>query len=132
MRRAHLSAGILATIVFLLTGQLMRHHTPPMDTFDDATRLLYRSRHIYLLGSALVNLMLGLYLHRLSGRRSVVQAIGSALLLLSPALLVIAFFVEPSRGFLEGRSWSTPGLYALFAGAMLHLACAIGVPRKSN
>ena len=62
MRRLHLSVGIAGVIAFLVTGQLMRHHTPPLTALSDSVRLMYRSRHIYILGSALVNLVLSLYL----------------------------------------------------------------------
>ncbi len=82
---------------------------------------MFVSRHIYLLGAALVNLMTGLCLQMASGgwqRR--LQLVGSALLLFSPASLALAFFTEPQLG-LAGRSWpSRQGLFALFAGVMLH------------
>jgi peptidoglycan/LPS O-acetylase OafA/YrhL len=115
--------GVAAVAAFLITGQLMRHHTPPMSTLTDSVRLIYRSRHIYILAGGLVNLMLGLYWRRQSrGWRRPVQTAGSALLLLAPALLVVAFAVEPAGGFHEETPWSHAGLYALFAGSMAHLA----------
>jgi hypothetical protein len=85
-------------IVFLITGQFMSHHTPPMVTLSDSARLMFRSRHIYILAGGLVNLVLGVYLQRqVGGWRRVVQTAGSALLIASPALLVVAFIVEPAR-----------------------------------
>ena len=59
MRRYHLWVGGLIVVVFLITGQFMRHHGPPMGALSDSTRLMFRSRHIYLLASGLVNLMWG-------------------------------------------------------------------------
>jgi hypothetical protein len=82
---------------------------------------MYRSRHPYILAGGLVNLVLGLYLQRhAAGWRRVVQAAGSAFLMGSPALLVLAFAVEPGRGFQEEMRWSAAGLYAPFVGSMVH------------
>ena len=133
MRRFHLVVGLATVLAFLITGQLMSHHTPPMATLDNATRLLFRSRHIYILASGLVNLMLGLYLAPSVGWLRAVQAVGGVLLVVSPVLLVLAFILEPSRGFLEEMPLSAFGLFALFGGGMLHLACGLSrgkAPRK--
>ncbi len=127
MRKLHFAVGVLTVAVFLATGQLMRHHTPPMGTLRDSTRLMYRSRHIYILASGLVNLMLGLYMQRrAAGWQAKVQAIGSMLLLLSSAPLVVAFALEPARGFQAEMWWSSAGLYALFGGCMAHLMSGPG------
>ena len=124
MRRVHLAVGGLAVMAFLITGQFLRHHSPPMTELGDSVRLLYRSRHIYILAAGLVNLMLGLYGQRhASGWRRVMQAAGSAMLVASPALLMVAFATEPERGFREQMWWSAAGLYLLFGGSMAHLAC---------
>ena len=130
MRNLHLAVGVLAVIAFLITGQFMRHHAPPMVAMSDSARLMFRSRHIYILGSALVNLVLGVYFQRHTGGwRRVVQAIGSAFLIASPVLLLWAFTAEPGRGFREEMPWSHAGLYSLFAGSIAHLACGPVVPR---
>ncbi len=124
MRRLHLAVGVLTVIAFLITGQFMGHHTPPMAALSDSSRLMFRSRHIYILGAGLVNLLLGLYLQRQArGWRRVVQAIGSAFLIAAPALLVVAFTVEPARGFRAEMRWSQDGLFLLFLGSMAHLVC---------
>jgi peptidoglycan/LPS O-acetylase OafA/YrhL len=82
MRRLHLAVGIFSVAAFLITGQFMRHHTPPMTALSDSSRLMFRSRHIYILGAGLVNLALGLYLQRHSaGWRRVIQAAGSTLVI---------------------------------------------------
>lgn len=126
MRALHLWIGGLAVAVFLATGQFLRHHHPPVDTLSDSARLMLRSRHIYILASGLVNLMLGLYIQRYTGGwRRAVQMLGSALLISSTALLVLAFVVEPARGFQPEMPWSALGLYALFGGSMLHVVASI-------
>ena len=126
MRKAHLAVGILAVLAFLTTGQLIRHHEPPLSTMAAEARLLFRSRHIYILAAALVNLMLGLYAQPQSGWRGATRSAGSVLVMLSPVLLVAAFAVEPAHGFRQDMWWSASGLYTLFAGSMAHLASAIG------
>jgi hypothetical protein len=127
MRLVHLNAGIATVVIFLITGQFMRHHTPPIDTLADSVRLLHRSRHIYILAAGLVNLMLGIYLRlQPRGWRNLLQRIGSAFLVVSPALLVAAFAIEPEAGFRTEMPWSSLGLYALFAGCSLHFLAAAG------
>jgi hypothetical protein len=127
MRRLHLTFGLLGVVVFVMTGQVMRHHTPPMHELAPDVHMMYVSRHIYLLGSALVNLTLGLYLWALPpGWRRAFQQIGSLLLSISPILLTAAFFQEPAYG-LAGRSWrSSFGIYTLLAGGSFHALSFLG------
>ena len=126
MRRVHLILGLLGVVTFLITGQLMKHHNPPVRTLTPEVRMMYVSRHIYLLGAALVNLVLGLYLREYSpGWRRTLQRIGSVLIFLSVLSLLMAFISEPALG-LAGRSWrSYFGLIGLFAGVMTHLVAAL-------
>ena len=126
MRRVHLILGLLGMVTFLITGQLMKHHNPPVRMLTPDVRMMYVSRHIYLLGAALVNLVLGLYLREYSpGWRRTLQRIGSVLIFLSVLSLLIAFISEPALG-LAGRSWrSYFGLIGLFAGVMTHLVAAV-------
>lgn len=128
MRRIHLIIGLLGVIALLLTGQAMKHHYPKMEELSPEVRMLYVSRHIYLLGASLVNVVLGLYLWvHPQGWRRVLQEIGSLVILLSPLLLLIAFFAEPALG-LSGRSWrSYFGLIGLFAGVMTHIVASAGM-----
>ena len=127
MRRIHLIVGLLGVIAFLLTGQFMKHHHPRMEELSADVRMMYVSRHIYLLGTSLVNVVLGLYLEvHPRGWRRVLQHIGSVVILLSPLLLLIAFFAEPAFG-LAGRSWRTYfALIGLFAGVMTHIVASTG------
>jgi hypothetical protein len=53
------------------------------------------------------------------------------LLIASPVLLILAFLIEPERGFRAEMWWSAAGLYTLFAGCMAHLASASGKPRRA-
>ena len=128
MRRTHLIIGLLGVIAFVLTGQVMQHHHPRMDELSPEVRMMYVSRHIYLLGASLVNLALGLYMPaHLRGWRRMSQQVGSVVILLSPLLLLIAFFAEPTLG-LAGRGWQSYfGLIGLFAGVMTHLMASVGL-----
>ena len=58
----HLIFGIVVFIVFVTTGKYMRVDFPDKDIIPQDLRLLMRSRHIYILFSALIHLSLGAYL----------------------------------------------------------------------
>jgi hypothetical protein len=126
LRRAHLIVGVLGVIAFVITGQVMARHVPDVHTLSAEVQMMYVSRHIYLLGAALVNLVLGLYLElKPPGWRRILQEIGSLLILLSAVALLMAFIAEPALG-MAGRSWrSFSGLIALFAGVMTHLVASV-------
>jgi len=121
MKRIHFITGLVAFVAFLATGMIMRFHDPPMTELSDAMRLFMRSRHIFILSAALLNLVAGCYLSPCPhGWRRVAQAIGSGLLILAPFPLVVAFFLDPKRNDLDAPI-SHIGLYALFAATVLHV-----------
>jgi hypothetical protein len=125
LRLAHLIVGLAFLVGFLLTGQYMRRYLGSLPDLPGAQRMLYRSTHIYLLWSALLNLALGLYL-RLSPERlrRTVQCVGSVLILSGPLLLTVAFCIEPSlTGFL--RPWTSPAIYSAFGGVLLHAVASL-------
>jgi hypothetical protein len=131
MRRLHLVVGILTVVAFLITGQVMSHHQPAMAMLSDGERMMFRSRHIYILASGLINLMLGLYLRRWqSSWRAITQTAGSLLLIVAPVLLILAFGSEPKMGPQSVLRWSANGLFALFGGCMAHLASSIGARHR--
>jgi drug/metabolite transporter (DMT)-like permease len=133
MKRLHLTFGVLVVIVFLLTGQYMDFQHPKVrELTDEGTRMMFRSRHIYLLLAGLVNLGLGVYFtyHKASWRRTL-QIAGSVFILLAPLLMTAAFFYEPRLQGLK-RTFTQPAVVALFAGVFLHLFSGIrqgGEPR---
>jgi hypothetical protein len=107
--------GVLGPAGFALSGQVLSHHWPSVGLLEAGEHMMYVSRHIYLLGVALVNLMLGLYLQpKAEVWRRRTQAVGSILLLSSPFFLGLAFVAEPGFG-IAGRSWRTEaGLFTLW------------------
>jgi hypothetical protein len=124
MRRIHLAVGILALAAFAASGQVMLRHVPPMHLLGDDVRLMYRSRHIYLLGSGIANVLLGLYvvLRKELWRRGI-QYAGSVLLLAAPLLLGLAFVTE--TGHELDRTWrSSFGLFAMLGRTLLHFIAA--------
>ncbi len=120
LRTAHLVVGAIAVAAFLITGQIMGRHEPPVAALEWADRLLFRSRHIYLLSAGLVNLAIGVHflLPERALRRGAAIA-GSLFVLLGPVLLFFAFFAEPMAGRMPGIV-SYSGLAALFAGVLLY------------
>lgn len=124
MRRIRLAVGILALAAFAASGQVMLRHVPPMHLLGDDVRLMYRPRHIYLLGSGIANVLLGLYVapRRELWRRGI-QYAGSLLLLAAPLLLGLAFVTETGHGL--DRTWrSALGLQAMVGGTLLHFIVA--------
>lgn len=117
----HQITGIFVVIVFLLTGQYLEIYYPQMDQVGDGTRMLLRSRHIYILMAGLLNIGIGVYFSYQKKRwRKILQLIGSVLVLLAPFLLIIAFFYEPTDRGLP-RTFTLPAIVALFAGTLCHL-----------
>jgi MFS superfamily sulfate permease-like transporter len=131
LRRLHLLVGLATVALFGLTGLYMHYRYDHLRGMTDATRLLFRSTHIYLLLSGLLNVALGLYLPeggrpdgsslRDPGPATTIRAIGSGLVLLGPLLFLAGFLREPFLGGLA-RPFTRPAVYAALAGIALHLA----------
>jgi len=132
MRKLHLIAGLLGVLVFVLSGQVMRSHKPPVRSLEDGQRMMYVSRHIFILGSALVNLTLGIYL-KLEGRgwRRKLQVAGSLLILTLLVLLTLAFVDEPGAE-IAGRSLRAAfGWFTLLGGSLAHFFAKVGAVRAA-
>lgn len=121
MSYAHLIFGVVLFVVFLITGRFMRMDFPDKDIIPQELRLLMRSRHIYILFSSLIHILLGLYLrmHEKFWRKSL-QIFGSILLFSASALLVWAFIFE-TYTVKHFSDISRYGLYASLAGTIFHL-----------
>ena len=118
-KRTQLILGIVLLVVFVLTGQYMEYvHNRQL---PDGQRILYRSRHIYLLLNALINISLGLYArYAVSGWRRSLQIIGSVLIMLAPGFLLAGFFYEPPRGA-DQTKIAPYGIFATAIGMLFHL-----------
>ena len=126
MARVHLIFGLFLFVVFLVTGQYMRADFPDKEAIDQSLRLLMRSRHIYILFSALIHIALGLYFVPRAGPwRQACQYAGSAVLAVSSVLLVTAFIRE-TYTIAAFSDLSRFGIYTSLAGVGLHLFAAPG------
>lgn len=121
MSYAHLIFGIVLFVAFLITGRFMRMDFPDKDIIPQEFRLLMRSRHIYILFSSLIHILLGLYLqmHETVWRKYL-QLSGSLLLFSASFLLIWAFIFETyaAKHFTDVSRY---GLYFSLAGTIFHL-----------
>ena len=132
MRRMHLAFGILVVIAFLLTGQYMDKYHNHMVGVPDGVRLLYRTRHIFILMAGLLNLGLAAYFtRRLQLWRRALQWLGSGLIFTASILFIVAFFYEPglSNLYTPLSHWGT---YTILAGTVLHLLSGVEQKRDST
>lgn len=117
----HYAVGLVFLVLFLLTGQYMDLEHDHLSGMADGPRMIYRSGHIYLLFTSIANLLLGVYLRRLSGFRRHIQILVCIVLLIIPWILLYGFFAEPHLESLA-RPYSRIALYGTFGvGLMLAL-----------
>jgi hypothetical protein len=126
MRWIHLVFGLILIVVFTQTGTFMRLDFPDKEAIPQELRLLMRSRHIYILFSSLIHLVLGIYfvMRPETGRR-ILQYSGSAILFVSSILLFWAFVIE-TYTLQHFSDISRFGIYSSLAGVGLHLLGGIG------
>ena len=125
MKRFHLIFGLLLVIVFLLTGQYMDKVHNHLKGMADGPRMLYRTRHIFILLSALLHLGIGSYFtYRLERTRRILQLLGSLLITIAPVLFVIGFFQEPKMLGLY-TPLSHKAMYLIAIGTLLHLLSGV-------
>ena len=124
IRTLHLTAGGFVVVAFLLTGQYMDFHDPKMEVLEPGMRMMFRSRHIYILFAGLLNLAVGAYfVSRETGWQRRVQRAGSALIIIGALLSLTAFFYEPPADGLR-QSFTLPAVVALAIGTLCHVAAA--------
>src|SRR5829696_6639951 len=121
MKKIHLIFGVCVVVAFLLTGQYMDKFYNHLDGMPDAPRLLYRTRHIFILLAGLLNLGIGAYFtYRIEPWRRTIQLLGSLLIFAASVLFLIAFFYEPAVVNLH-TPLSHWGTYTIATGAILHV-----------
>ena len=112
-------------LAFLLTGQYMDKYFNHLVGMPDGPRLLYRTRHIFILLAGLLNLGIGAYFtYRTETWRRVLQLLGSLLIIAAPVLFLIAFFYEPNLTGLH-TPLSHWGTYIIAAGVVLHVISSV-------
>jgi peptidoglycan/LPS O-acetylase OafA/YrhL len=133
MKTLHRVFGVLVILAFLLTGQFMDFHHPKVrEMTDEGARMMFRSRHIYILLAGLVNLGVGVYFTYWRERwRKILQLAGSALMIVATLMLIIAFFYEPTLKGLQ-RPLTLPAIVALLVGVFAHLFSGIRQGKDIN
>ena len=132
MKRFHLIFGLLLFVAFLLTGQYMDRFHGHLEGMSDGPRMLYRSRHIYILLAAMLHLGIGGYFsYRRESLRLTLQLVGSLLITIASVLFVYAFFQEPTLTNLY-TPYSRKGIFMLVGGTLLHLISSLGNERAKT
>jgi D-alanyl-lipoteichoic acid acyltransferase DltB (MBOAT superfamily) len=133
MKTLHRIFGVLVILAFLLTGQFMDFHNPKVrEMTDEGARMMFRSRHIYILLAGLINLGVGVYFVYWRERwRKRLQIIGSMLMIVATLLLIGAFFYEPMLKGLP-RPLTLPGIVALLVGVFFHLFSGVKQGKDSS
>ena len=132
MSYTHLIFGIILFVVFLITGKFMRVDFPDKEIIPQDLRLLMRSRHIYILLSSLIHIVLGVYLQvHAEVWRKFVQILGSILLFAGSILFVWAFIYE-TYATQHFSDISRYGLYTTLAGTVLHLLGGFRLKSKTD
>ena len=125
MKKAHLIFGAFVVLAFLLTGQYMDKYFNHLHGMPDARRLLYRTRHIFILLAGLLNLAIGAYLtYQSETWRRILQLTGSLLVVAASFLFLLAFFYEPNLTDLH-TPLSHWGTYTITTGVLLHVISSV-------
>ena len=123
-RTVHLVVGFFVIAVFLLTGYHLRFHIHDLMEANDRLRFSLRGNHIYILLLGLLNLGLGAYL-RVSQTiwRAYLQLVGSLMILVATALVIVAFFFE-NKALLE-RPFTLLTMILALTGTVLHVMSSL-------
>jgi hypothetical protein len=125
MKKFHAVFGLVVVIIFLLTGQYMDKYLQHLHGMLDGPRMLYRTRHIFILLAGLLHIGIGTYFtSETMQMRRAMQVAGSVLIVVATVLFVVAFFYEPKLEDLN-TPLSHWGMYAIFGGTFLHLLSGI-------
>ncbi|MCM5678955.1 hypothetical protein M8A51_05355 [Schlegelella sp. S2-27] len=119
-RYVHLGVGVLGLLAFVLSGQYMHWVHDHLRGMPDGPRLFYRSVHIYLLWSALLNLALaGAATAPGHPRWAVPRMLASTAVAVGPALLAASFLLETYNAALL-RPMARWAIYAAVGGVLVH------------
>ena len=126
----HLVTGLIFLVFFLLTGGYLYSNFPEIYEKNETMRFMYCSNHIYILMAGLMNLGLGSYIRHLeSPKLKMAQYFGSGLIVISPAILLLAFFIEPIEMSVD-RPITFLGILTLLVGIVIHSFSSIFARRE--
>lgn len=124
LKKAHLIAGLVALVIFPLTGMYMRRYLADEFLASERFRFSVRANHIYILLSALIQISFGSYLRVSEKQRwANLQTLATFLLLASTTLVIAAFFLESKTGLV--RPLTLGGMVTALAGTLLHALVAL-------
>jgi len=110
----------------------MRVDFPDKEIIPQDLRLLMRSRHIYILFSALIHLTIGVYMVlRPRLLQKAIQISGSAVLCISSVVLVWAWSVETYQTG-QFSNISREGIYLSLAAVVLHVIGGFELNRRGE
>lgn len=117
MKKFHLLSGLAMVLVFVLSGLYLKSTLPSFEGVLDGNRMMWRASHIYMMMSATVNVMSGIYYRPFPYSLAAwLQRFGSMMVIVSQAVLLAAFAVEPARNMIE-RPFTLVGCVLLLFGA---------------
>lgn len=117
----YLSTGILTVLIFIATGQYLKHKFPNKEGMDLAFRVMQRSRHIFILLSGLVLAGIGTYFQSAKAQLFIiVQYIAFAILIIANVLFIYAFFYEVETHFIPKTPVLHYAAYLILAGVVLN------------
>ncbi|HEX8473405.1 MAG TPA: exo-beta-N-acetylmuramidase NamZ domain-containing protein [Pyrinomonadaceae bacterium] len=103
----------------------MEFYYPDMDALDGGRRMMFRSRHIYILLAGLINIGIGVYFSWYMERwRRVLQVAGTVFIIVATVMSVAAFFYEPRLANLQ-RTLTLPAIIGIFTGTLMHMLGAL-------
>ena len=127
----HLTVGLFGLVAFVLTGQYMAMFLNGLTDMADGPRLLYRTSHLYLMWSSLVNVLVGFYFAAAASKSARIgQIVASIMLLAGPPLMLAGFFLESPANNLD-RVLCGWGNYLALAGTILHVASNVGAIKRA-
>ncbi len=95
MKKINLCAGLLGMAAFAMTGAYMHVFLDHLQGIADGPRLMHRTAHIYVLWSALLNVVVGTSPEpRLNASVRWMLVASSIMIATTPALIVGSFFAE--------------------------------------
>ncbi len=124
--------GILMVVIFVITGQIMDKSYDHLEGMEGGLRMFFRSRHIYILLVALINLGIGTYISLHTKRwRMILQVIGSTMIFVASVVFVAAFFLD-TRVLNWETSVARSGIFLDAYGVLFHFISGLGAKGKSR
>lgn len=123
LKKVHLIVGLIALVIFPLTGAYMRLYLADEFAASDRFRFSMRANHIYILLSSLIHISLGSYLRVSAKQRwANLQTTASLLLFISTTVVVASFFAEFKMGL--DRPGALLAMVLALGGTLLHAVIA--------